>query len=334
MARNNPEARQIVGPDRIGVEPFDVGYGAGYDVFEESPYDLECELVEDAGTFRAHAPIEADRPNRVAFVDGTMRTDARLTRTEAGGETVGGLAGCWAAGAVLSTAGLPLSIGRVTLGRATIFGGGQAVRLPAQNDGWCWEAFAVEERDPRAVRRCLQRCMRRSEGHIAEELCSEGWVTIVDGPLHSIRPSRGIPIVGYVKTHHRRMLAEDDWTRVPELTLGERSGLFAIGDDVYGSYLRIGDGGPWAGPWAGIVRIEVPSGAGREEAIEVLGRAAALLPPYASVPHRDARAPVNLTPVSGLERHLRRLQGNPRLALRAVREAVVALNTVGEVAGG
>lgn len=333
MASSNLVSPPVAGPDRIGVEPFDVGYGAGYDVFEESPYDLECELVEDAGTFRAHVPIEVERPNRVAFVDGTMRTDARLTRTEASGETVSGLAGCWAAEAVLSTAGMPLSIGRVTLGRATIFGGGQVVRLPARDDGWCWEALAVEERDPRDVRRRLQRCMRQTEGHIAEELCNEGWVTIVDGPLHSIRRSRGVPIIGYVKTHHRRMLAQEHWKRVPELSLGERSGLFAIGDDVYGSYLRIGDAGPWAGPWSGIVRIEVPSGAGREEAIEVLARAAALLPAYASVPHRDARAPVNLTPVSGLERHLHRLQGNPRLALRAVREAVVALN-VSEVVDG
>ena len=40
----------------------------------------------------------------------------------------------------------------------------------------------------------------------------------------------------------------------------------------------------------------------------------------------SALAPVNLTPIAGLERHLHRLQGDARLALRAVREAVLGRN--------
>ena len=51
----------------------------------------------------AHRPTDADRPRRVAFVDGTLRTEARLTRTDADGDgdVSMGLAGSWAAGAVL-----------------------------------------------------------------------------------------------------------------------------------------------------------------------------------------------------------------------------------------
>ena len=60
-----------------------------------------CELVEDGGAFVAHRPTAADRPRRVAFVDGTLRTEARLTRTGPDGEVSMGLAGSWAAGAVL-----------------------------------------------------------------------------------------------------------------------------------------------------------------------------------------------------------------------------------------
>ena len=60
------------------------------------------------------------------------------------------------------------------------------------------------------------------------------------------------------------MLAGDHWVRVPELTAGERSGLFAMGRTLStASYLRVGDPGPWAGPWAGIARLEMPSGLGR-----------------------------------------------------------------------
>ena len=91
--------------------------------------------------------------------------------------------------------------------------------------------------------------MRDAEADIAEALSNGGWLTVLDGPLHGIRHRRGLPVIGYVKTHHRRMLAREHWVRVPELTAGERSGLFAMKDALYGCYLRVGDLGPWASPW-------------------------------------------------------------------------------------
>ena len=85
----------------IGVEAFDATYGAGFQASDDSPHAVECELVEDGGAFVAHWPTNADRPRRVAFVDGTLRTEARLTRTGRDGDVSMGLAGSWAAGAVL-----------------------------------------------------------------------------------------------------------------------------------------------------------------------------------------------------------------------------------------
>ena len=269
----------------IGVEAFDATYGAGFQASEDSPHAVECELVEDGGAFVAHRPAAADRPRRVAFVDGTLRTDARLTRTDADGDVSMGLAGSWAAGAVLVDGDEPARFDRVTTGRAAIFTGGQPVRLPDHRDGWRWEPYAVDGSDVEAARQQLQRLMR------------------------DVRHRRGLPVIRYVKTHHRRMLAGEHWVRVPELTAGERSGLFAMGDALYGCYLRVGDPGPWAGPWAGIARLEMPSGIGRDAAVEAAARAAGWLPDFASALHRDARAPVNLTPIAGLERHLHRLQG-------------------------
>ena len=78
-----------------------------------------------------HEPPVARRPRRLAFVDGTMRVEARLTRTDDHG-TVTGLAGSWAAGAVLVDSDRPLSFDRVTVGRAAIFTTGQRVELPPQ----------------------------------------------------------------------------------------------------------------------------------------------------------------------------------------------------------
>ena len=63
----------------IGVEAFDATYGAGFQAPDDSPHAVECELVENGGTFAAHRPSGGDRPRRIAFVDGTMRTEARLT---------------------------------------------------------------------------------------------------------------------------------------------------------------------------------------------------------------------------------------------------------------
>ena len=128
------------------------------------------------------------------------------------------------------------------------------------------------------------------------------------------------------------MLAREHWVRVPELTAGERSDLFAMEDAPYGCYLRVGDPGPWAGPRAGIARLEIPSAIGRTAAVEAADQAAGWLPGFASALHRDARAPVNLTPIAGLERHLHRRQGDARLALRAVREAVLERNREGRTA--
>ncbi len=51
--------------------------------------------------------------------------------------------------------------------------------------------------------------MRDAEADIAEALSNEGWLTVLAGPLHSIRHRRGLPLIGYVKTHHRRMLARE-----------------------------------------------------------------------------------------------------------------------------
>ena len=310
----------------IGVEPFDVSYGTGFQARDDEAQAIECSIVEDGGDLRIHSPASADRPSRLCFVDGVRRTEAHLTRTSPAGETTTGLAGAWGAGAVLIGGDRLATIDHIETGRAVIFTGGHQVRLCPHREGWRWDAYSVDGDDTDAAMQHLQRLMRDTEAEIADRLCSDGWLTVFDGPLHNIRRSRAVPVVGYVKTHHRRTLAPEHWNALPRLGVGDRSSLFALRDDLYACYIRVGDPGPWAGPWSGIARIEVPAGVGREAAIVTVDRAARWLPEFASAPHRDPRAPVNLTPVAGLERRLHHLLGDARLALRAVREAVMQLN--------
>ena len=321
--------RRMTGTTRYGIEPFDVGYGASFAAEPDSGLDLECEVVEDAGTLRPHDPRPRAQPERLAFVDGTMRTDARLVRTGPDGVVYTGVAGSWAAGATVCNAGRPLDIDHVVVERVAVWCGGVPVDLPPQPGGWSWVADAVERNDPAVATQRLQRRMRDAEGELAERLCADGWSTVVDGPLNNVRRTRTLPIVGYVKTHHRRVLDAANWARVPDLAVRQRSSVFAFGDDLYGCYLRVGDPGRWASPWGGIVRLEVPAGAGRPAAVDALDAAASWLPRYASAAHRDRRAPVNLTPIAGLEAALRRRAGDARLAVRAIRDAIVQLNTSG-----
>ena len=233
----------------VGVEPFDTGYGGGFQVQVDSPDAMACELVEDGGEFRRHVPGAAVRPRRLAFVDGTMRVEARLTRTDMQG-TVTGLAGSWGAGAVLADGARLLRFDRITIGRAAIFSAGQRVELPPQPGGWSWEADSITGTEPEAGSERLRRRMRDTEAAIAEGLAEQDWLAVIDGPLHNIRRTRTLPVIGYVKTHHRPMLAPEAWRQVPDLHTGERSGLFAMRDDLYGCYLRVGmpGRGPVRGP--------------------------------------------------------------------------------------
>jgi hypothetical protein len=167
--------------------------------------------------------------------------------------------------------------------------------------------------------------MRQAEGYLAEELGEDGCLVIVDGPLNYVR-SRDLPVVGYVKTHHRPLLDPPHHSRLTGLKPGERTSLFALGDDRYSCYLRLAPVRPFSGPWAGIVRIEIPQSSGQRLAVETADRVAALVPRFAGVPHRDPRAPQNLQPVGALESHLRHRLGDRGMAFRAVREAVLKLS--------
>ena len=94
----------------------------------------------------------------------------------------------------------------MTTGRAAILTGGRPVRLPDHPDGWRWEPYAVDGTDVEAARQQLQRLMRHAEADIAEALSNEGWLTVLDGPLHGIRHHRsalpGNPGAGRPEARH------------------------------------------------------------------------------------------------------------------------------------
>lgn len=202
-----------------------------------------------------------------------------------------------------------------------IWGSGMSGGLPAVEGGWSWAVASVADTHPDAPLKELQTRMRQEEGRLAEALCADGYLTVVDGPLNFVR-SRDLPVVGYVKTHHRALLDPVHHRLIPTLKPGQRTSLFRLGDDRYSAYLRLTPVAATSSPWSGIVRIEVPQSAGLAAAISTADRIAGAVPRFAGVAHRDPRAPQNLQPIGALETRLRHLLGSAALATRAVREAV------------
>ena len=94
------------GPAPSASRPSTPPYGAGFQAAGDSPHALKCELVEAGGrSWRTGRPTRT-APRRVAFVDDTLRTEARLTRTAGEATSPRALAGSWAA-----TDGDPASTG-------------------------------------------------------------------------------------------------------------------------------------------------------------------------------------------------------------------------------
>jgi hypothetical protein len=304
---------------QVFTEEWDPAYGA--------PATFE---IDDAGRFEQvedGPPVivpPSPPPTALCFVDGVRRQERVLWAEQRGsGRRVPGLAGAYAVGAVVARPGgradyQGIRIGRVLLWAAGYHGGDLVARTGHR---WIGESTAAE--DPGELLARLQDRMRESEGVLALEAAGLGWTVVLDGPLNRVR-SLHAPVAGYVKTHRRQILPDAAHTLVPGLPVGCRTPIY--GDhtsDRYTCYLRVGEAGPGASPWSGIARLELPAVAGLDAAEGEASRLAALLPRYAGVPHRDPRAPVNLTPVKNLERHLTRLMGPVNQATRAARDAVM-----------
>lgn len=287
-----------------------------------SPQQLEEDVSGDAVLWE-HERLEAvpcpeTRP-RLAFVDGVRAIEASLWYADGDNEPLPGLAGVVAAGAVTPDASGRLRVSHAVVKRMAIFGGGRQAQLPDQPGGWHWETFSTEGTSQDAPQLEMISRMRQVEALLAQELAGAGHVVLTDGPLE-VR-GMGCEAVGYIKTHHRRLLPPEHHDLIATLRGGERSSLFTV-SQRHSCYFRLVDrGGDWH-PWFGMVRLEVPGDLAREEARRLVDLACGALPRYSGVAHCDKRAPQNLQPIAALEKELRRRCGDRALALRAVRAAV------------
>jgi uncharacterized protein len=302
-----------VTPDRIVVETWDPGYGPSYEPRDDlQPAEVDAGVEVAAGAWEPIPAGEVAPARDVVFIDGVQRVDARITLVD-GDQVTLGMVGSFAAGSCRHAHGRAL-MERVEVRRG-LFTRASDVTLDC-GEGVRYAPYAVADTDADTLVRGMTEQMRSLEKVIADSVDAD--LVVIDGPLSGQR--HAVSAVGLIKTHQRAYLEEDERRTVSELGAGERTPLFLTVTSFsrYSWYLRLP--GPLGHPWTGIVRCEVSGALPTSAARDLARLTQATLPKFASSPHRDPRAPQNLTPIGSLERLLRHRLGDALLLDRMLRK--------------
>ena len=306
---------------QLFVEGWAPEYGSPFET-DDSLADPEKvdETVEIDGPW-APVPGSDDGIERIAFVDGVRRIDARLTLDDPRGPTFG-ICGSYGVGAVVwDRVKAAADYRDMRVERLAVFGNGQGAPIPG-SDSILYRSESVPDSDPGALIKRFHGAMRKAEAALSEQLAQGGLFVVADGPINDLSATEKI---GYIKSHRAPYLSPQNAPVIGRMRAGERTPLFVIGRggqyERYSWYQRLADL-PGGHSWTGVVRCEVSSALPTTAAVAIANRSAALLPLVGSAPHIDPRAPQNLVPIAALERELRRLLGDPAFVYRALRSAV------------
>jgi len=304
---------------RFTVDPWDVAYGTS---FEPDAPESQARVVVDPECaperWAPRTPPADDMPGPLVFVDGVRRLEARTWIEERdGADAVAGIFASFAAGAVRCDAHaevVDVEVGRGLYAPA-------ATIDDVATDAGLFRARRTADARPESLMYAVHSDMSDAEVTIAERARRRGdELLLLDGPL---RKRGHVPdAVGLVKTHHVRYLPPDLDRVVGALAPGQRTPVFRVDAQPFSRcswYVRLP--GPAGGPWAGVVRGEASGALAVDAVIRLADRVTRAIGPYASEPHKDARAPQNLYPIAGLERELRRRLGDNHVLYRALRRA-------------
>ncbi len=308
------------------VDPWDPSYGQAsgdeQSSLADSTAELDLDLELPAARWRPLDPVAGVTPAVVLFLDGVRRIDARVW-VHGVGQPATGIAASLAAGVVACDG--TARVADVVVER------GLFTAAPEAGDIRTRAALYPARRAGGPGFDQLSLAMQRRLSDIEAELAlavrgsrqAADDLLVVDGPLRSRGQHDLEKTVGYIKTHHASYLPDAQAAVVGALRPGQRTPAFAMGTTWRRTswYLRLP--GPSGAPWAGVVRIECSPDLAPQELTELADLTARVLPPLASAPHKDPRAPQNLVPIGGLERELRRRLGDQQLLYRALRLAAM-----------
>jgi hypothetical protein len=304
---------------RFTVDPWDAAYGSSFDSeapASEAPVVVDIERVP-ADWAAITPPPDTTPPSALVFVDGVRRLEARTwIEDHRGADAEAGIFASYAAGAVRCEA--RAEIVDIEVGRG-VYSPSALVDDVATRAG-VFFAHRTPDARPESLMYAVHSDMADAEIAIAERARRRGdELLVLDGPL---RKRGHVPdAVGLVKSHHVRYLPPELDRVVGTLEHGQRTPVFRVDAQPfsrYSWYVRLP--GPEGGPWAGVVRGEATGALAVEAVITLADRVSQAIVPFASEPHKDARAPQNLYPIAGLERELRHRLGDSGVLYRALRQ--------------
>jgi hypothetical protein len=310
----------------FSVDPWDPSYGMAYgeemggETLQESSAELILDLELPASEWR---PLTADAnlpvPGTILFLDGVRRIDARVWVHGSDPQPAPGIAASYAAGLVCLNGSA--SIGDVVVARGLFTAAAEAANIDSRHAVYVARKASGPGMDKLTL--ALQQHLSDTEVQLAllfrKENPDAGDLLFVDGPLRG--RTHLDRTIGYIKTHHTTYLPPDQAAVVGALGQGQRTPAFTMGTSWRRNswYLRLP--GSSGAPWSGVVRLECSADLPLPELSRLADLSALLLPPLASSPHKDPRAPQNLVPIGGLERELRRRLGDQQLLYRSLRAA-------------
>ena len=312
----------------FSVDPWDPSYGVAFGD------EMAGELAESTAELNLDLEVPADRwepmtadgnepvPSMILFLDGVRRIDARVWLNAGDAQPAPGIAASYAAGLVCLNG--TARITDVTVERGLFTAAAEAADIDSRHARYVARKAAGPAMDQLSL--ALQQHLSETEIQLALLFRAAnpdaGDLLFVDGPLRG--RSHLDRTIGYIKSHHTTYLPPAQAAVVGALRPGQRTPAFMMGTSWRRNswYLRLP--GPNAAPWAGVVRLECSADVPLPEVRRLAGLSARLLPPLASSPHKDPRAPQNLVPIGGLERELRRRLGDQQLLFRSLAAAARA----------
>jgi len=326
----------------FSVDPWDPSYGAAYGdemtgELAQSSAELNLDLEVPADRWQPMAADDGDHvPSMILFLDGVRRIDARVWLHAGDAQPAPGIAASYAAGLVCLNGTARIS--DVAVERGLFTAAPEAGDIDSRHARYVARKAAGPGMDQLSL--ALQQHLSESEIQLALLFRAAhpdaGDLLFVDGPLRG--RSHLDRTIGYIKTHHTTYLPPAQAAVVGALRPGERTPAFTMGTSWRRNswYLRLPAGGSRGvgppgehghmapAPWAGVVRLECSADLPLPEVRRLANLSAVLLPPLASSPHKDPRAPQNLVPIGGLERELRRRLGDQQLLFRSLAAAARA----------
>lgn len=278
--------------------------------------DIDVEIAEANWTPVA-PPADLALPETIMFTDGVRRVDARVWIEDAKAGARLGICASYAAGAVVCDGRARIVATEVQRG---LFSGAHgALAITGRHSSYPVRTTAGDTTEDLTLG--LQQRMGELEVRLAT--AHDADLVVIDGPLTGRQNVPGA--VGLIKSHRVSYLPDSVQWVIAALAPGERTPLFLTATRTWSRfswYLRLP--GPNGHPWAGVVRCETSPDNELPDVVRLADLVTAVLPRFASSPHKDPRAPQNLYPIGGLERELRRRLGDADLLYRDLRIAAAS----------